>query len=152
MTAIPDGFEFSDDSARIDRDRVHRWLSEDAYWALGRSREKQDAAIAGSINYGVYRSDSGEQVAYTRVVTDGSMFAWICDVYVHRSVRGLGIGKAMMTGVIDALDLLGVWRQTLVTGDAHDLYAKYGFEPLDHPENWMTRISPTGGSAGPGGG
>ena len=151
MTDLPVGFEFSDESSMVDRELVHRWLSEDAYWAIGRSREKQDAAIDGSLNYGIYREDSTEQVAYTRVVTDGSMFAWICDVYVDRSVRGLGVGKAMMEGVIEALDLLGVWRQTLVTGDAHDLYAKYGFQALDNPEKWMTRLSPNGGSGGPGG-
>lgn len=152
MIDLPEGFEFSDEPARLDRRLVHHWLSGDAYWAIGRSREKQDSAINGSINYGVYRSGSGEQVAYTRVVTDQAMFAWICDVYVDPTVRGLGVGKAMMDGVIEALDELGVWRQTLVTGDAHALYAKYGFEALDHPDNWMTRISPNGGSGGPGGG
>src|SRR5580765_3899184 len=79
---VPDSFEFSADRARVDRAVVHRWMSEQAYWALGRSREVQDRAIDGSRNFGIYRSATGEQVAFARVVTDGATFAWICDVFV----------------------------------------------------------------------
>lgn len=143
MTELHNGFEFSDDAARIDRELVHRWLSEDAYWAIGRPREVQDRAIDGSINFGVYRVDSGEQVAYARVVTDRAMFAWICDVYVDRSVRGQGVGKAMMEAVIRALEVLDVWRLVLVTGDAHGLYARFGFETLESPESWLTKVRKT---------
>ncbi|WP_084260975.1 hypothetical protein [Micromonospora rifamycinica] len=35
----PDGHQLSTDPGRIDRDRVHHWLSTDAYRALGRDRE-----------------------------------------------------------------------------------------------------------------
>ena len=38
---LPDGYEISADAGRVDVERVHRWLSTDAYWALERSREKQ---------------------------------------------------------------------------------------------------------------
>ena len=72
---MPRDLDFSTDPARLDRERVHRWLSEHAYWALGRPRETQDAAIDGSMNFGVYDRGSGEQLAYARVVTDGVTFA-----------------------------------------------------------------------------
>ena len=62
MAAAPQGFEFSSDDDRMDRARIHTWLSTEAYWALGRSRSQQDAAIDGSRNFGVFRT-SGEQVA-----------------------------------------------------------------------------------------
>ena len=93
MTDVPplaEGYEISTDADRIDAERVHRWLSTDAYWAIGRPREKQDAAIAGSLNFGVYETVSGQQVAYARVITDRATFAWLCDVYVDPSVRDLG--------------------------------------------------------------
>src|SRR5690242_13653690 len=67
--SLAEGYEISTDPARIDVERVHRWLSTDAYWALGRSRDKQERAIAGSLNFGVYEAASGHQVAYARVVT-----------------------------------------------------------------------------------
>ena len=30
---LPDGYELDDDPARIDREAVHRYLSEESYWA-----------------------------------------------------------------------------------------------------------------------
>ncbi|MGD6746617.1 GNAT family N-acetyltransferase [Streptomyces sp. BH106] len=134
---LPDGYEISTDPARIDTDRVHAWLSEDAYWALGRPRAQQDKALVGSLNFGVYDAASGEQVAYARVVTDEATFAWLCDVYVDRSVRGKGIGKAMVTAVRDHLKPLGIRRVLLATQDAHGVYEEVGFKPLEHPDQWM---------------
>lgn len=82
-TAVMHGaYEISADPARIDAARVHHWLSSDAYWALGRPREKQDAAIAGSLNFGAYHGETGAMAAYARIVTDYATFAWLCDVYV----------------------------------------------------------------------
>ena len=140
MTDIPplaEGFEISTDAARLDRERVHRWLSTDAYWAIGRAREKQDEAIAGSLNFGVYDTASGEQVAYARVITDRATFAWLCDVYVDPSVRGKGIGTALVGAVREHLRPYGVRRILLATHDAHGVYAKLGFAALETPEHWM---------------
>ncbi|MDJ0380931.1 GNAT family N-acetyltransferase [Streptomyces sp. G-G2] len=116
---------------------VHRWLSGDAYWALGRSREKQDRAIAGSLNFGVYDRDSGAQLAYARVVTDRTTFAWLCDVYVAPAERGKGLGTALAVAVRDHLAPYGLRRIMLATADAHEVYAKVGFEPLGNPGRWM---------------
>ncbi|MFJ2772456.1 GNAT family N-acetyltransferase [Streptomyces sp. NPDC087300] len=134
---MPDGYEISADPARIDAARVHRWLSTDAYWALGRAREKQDAAIAGSLNFGVYDEASGEQVAYARVVTDRATFAWLCDVYVAPAARGKGLGTTLVAEIRAHLEPFGLRRILLATADAHGVYAKLGFAPLDNPEKWM---------------
>ncbi|WP_354637803.1 GNAT family N-acetyltransferase [Kitasatospora camelliae] len=136
-TALPEGYEISTDPARLDPALIHRWLSTDAYWALGRAREKQDAAIAGSLNFGVYHRDSGEQLGYARVVTDRATFAWLCDVYIAPAARGLGLGTALTAAVRDHLAPLGLRRILLATADAHDVYAKAGFTPLDNPRKWM---------------
>ena len=132
-------YRFSSDSAEIDRATVHRWLSEESYWAQGRSRALQDQAIDGSRNFGVFETASGTQVAYARVVTDGATFAWLCDVFVTPEVRGQGIGVALIEGIIDVFESLNLKRMLLATGDAHGLYAKFGFEPLDTPSKWMLR-------------
>ena len=133
----PDGYEISTDPARLDVELIHQWLSQDAYWALGRSREKQDQAIAGSLNFGVYRSGSGAQAAYARVITDYATFAWLCDVYVARADRGHGLGTALAAAVVDQLAPCGLRRILLATADAHGVYAKIGFEPLAQPAKWM---------------
>lgn len=135
--ALPDGYEISTDAARVDAARVHQWLSTDAYWALGRAREHQDRAIAGSLNFGVYDAASGEQVAYARVVTDHATFAWLCDVYVDRAVRGKDVGSALVAAVRDHLEPLGLRRIMLATRDAHGVYDKVGFAALAEPDNWM---------------
>jgi GNAT superfamily N-acetyltransferase len=133
-----DGYEISTDPSRLDAELIHRWMSQDAYWAQGRSRETQDRAIASSLNFGLYNSTSGAQVGYARAVTDYATFAWLCDVYVARADRGKGLGVALATAVRDHLVPLGLRRILLATSDAHGVYAKVGFEPLAKPEKWMS--------------
>jgi GNAT superfamily N-acetyltransferase len=135
----PEGYAFSSDPALVDADLVHTWLTTDAYWALGRPREVVDKSFAGSLVFGVYRpeSDGGGQVGFARAVTDGATFAWLCDVYVDRSVRGRGLGTWMVEQARDELARLGVGRILLATLDAHAVYAKIGFAPLTEPDRWM---------------
>ncbi|MEH0937878.1 GNAT family N-acetyltransferase [Micromonospora psammae] len=130
-----DGYRLSTDPDLLDLDRVHHWLSTDAYWALGRSRETVARAFAHSIAFGVYRAD-GIQVAVARVVTDRATFAWLCDVYVARQERGRGLGSWLAASACDHLAELGVHRILLATVDAHGVYAKLGFGPVK-PELWM---------------
>lgn len=139
---------FSADPADVDRERVHRWLSEQSYWAAGRSRATQDAAIDASLNFGVFDADSGEQLGYARVVTDGATFAWLCDVFVAAEVRGRGVGTMLLDGVMRALAPLGLQRLLLATRDAHELYARFGFAPLERPDRWMSiESAPLAGAA-----
>ncbi|WP_189109301.1 GNAT family N-acetyltransferase [Streptomyces camponoticapitis] len=137
-TTTSAAYEISTDPARLDADRIHRWLSTDAYWALGRSRHTQDGAIAGSLNFGVYDTASGEQIAYARVVTDHATFAWLCDVYVAPVARGRGLGTELVTAVRDHLAPLGLRRVMLATEDAHGVYEKVGFKSLENPLMWMS--------------
>jgi GNAT superfamily N-acetyltransferase len=132
----PDGYIFSPDPALVDADLVYTWLTTDAYWALGRPREMVDKSFAGSLVFGVYRPEGG-QVAFARAVTDGATFAWLCDVYVDRAARGLGLGTWLVEQVRDELERRGVRRILLATLDAHAVYAKVGFTPLAEPDRWM---------------
>jgi GNAT superfamily N-acetyltransferase len=130
-------YEISTDPARLDVPRIHDWLSTDAYWALGRTLATQEAAIAGSLNFGAYHYVTGVQHAYARVVSDFATFAWLCDVYVDRAARGQGLGTTLVTTIRDHLAPHGLRRVLLATDDAHGVYAKAGFEPLASPQKWM---------------
>lgn len=130
-------YETATDAGRLDRELIHRWLSTDAYWALGRSREKQERAIESSLNFGVYERETGAQVAYARIVTDHATFAWLCDVYVAREARGKGLGTELIAAVRDHLQPCGLRRILLATADAHGVYEKLGFQTLDDPGKWM---------------
>jgi GNAT superfamily N-acetyltransferase len=134
-------YEISTDPHRLDTVRIHRWLSTDAYWALGRSLEKQSAAIAGSLNFGMYERETGEQVGYARVVTDGATFGWLCDVYIDRSVRGRGLGTRLVEAVCTWLEPHGLGRVLLATADAHGVYEKVGFRVMENPGKWLIRGS-----------
>jgi predicted GNAT family acetyltransferase len=131
-------YEFSAGTARLDTAWVHEILSTQ-YWAVGRSRAVQDAAVAGSRNYGVYTA-SGTQVAYARAVTDGATFAWIADVVVHPEHRRQGLGTLLVDGLMADLEALGLRRVLLkASPEGHDLYRKAGFDGLDEPEAWLLR-------------
>ncbi len=132
-------FRFSDSPTDVDRSLVHHWLSEQSYWAAGRSREALDRAVDGSLNFGVYERESGRQVAYARVVTDRATFAWLCDVFVDPDLRGQGIGHGLIDGVLAVLEPMGLRRVLLATRDAHGLYAAHGFTPLPEPDRFMVR-------------
>ena len=136
-----DTYRFSSHADDMDRKQIHAWLSKEAYWALGRPRALQDAAIDASTNFGMFDSMTGRQVAYARVVTDSVTFAWLCDVFVDPTLRGHGVGVALMNNVCSLLDELKLKRVVLATGDAHGLYEKFGFEPLAQPEKWMARTA-----------
>ncbi|MEW2051806.1 GNAT family N-acetyltransferase [Streptomyces sp. NPDC005476] len=137
-TDLPAGYDISADPARLDRAVIHQWLSEDSYWALGRPPDKQDAAVANSLNFGVYDSATGVQLGYALVVTDQATFAWLCDVYIDRGSRGKGLGHALVAAVCEHLAPYGLRRVLLATADAHAIYTKAGFATLEKPEKWMT--------------
>jgi len=139
-----DGYDISTDPRRLDLDLVHRWLSTDAYWALGRPRETTERAVAASLNYGVFRTADGAQVGYARAITDGATFAWLCDVYIDRGERGAGLGRWLVGAVRDDLLGRGVRRLLLTTADAHGVYEPLGFAPLADPDRWMEIDTRTG--------
>jgi GNAT superfamily N-acetyltransferase len=137
----PDGFEADDDAARIDVDVVHGFLST-SYWAPGIPREVVAQSIAGSLNLGVYAAD-GSMVAFARMVTDRATFAWLADVFVVEESRGHGLGRFVVSTLIDHPDLKGVRRFMLATADAHELYRSYGFsEPADPSRMMVISKSP----------
>ena len=89
----------------------------------------------------MYDEATGAQLAYARVVTDGALFAWLCDVFVAPSVRGTGVGKLLLQGVLDDLEPLGLKRMLLATADAQELYRRFGFTELSGEMAWMIRQS-----------
>lgn len=113
---------------------IHSLLKE-AYWCKGIPKTTLQAAIDGSLCFGVYQGL--RQVAFARVVTDKATFAWLCDVIVNEKDRGQGISKALVKFIVEHPDLKGLRRICLATKDAHELYAKFNFKVTETPQNWM---------------
>lgn len=128
----------STDPARLDVDLIHAFLSEHAYWALGRPRALTERAIAHSLCFGAYADDAGgAQLGFARVVTDRALFAYLADVFVVQEARGQGVGKTLVTAIMEHEDVRSLRRVMLATDDAHGLYAQFGFTPLSDAEAWM---------------
>ncbi len=137
MTARDTGsYVISTDSDDFDLDVFHRWISEQSYWANGRTRETTEAAVANSLVFGAYSSE-GTMVGAARVVTDCATFGWLCDLFVIEGHRGNGLGRALVEAVVLHPCLYDTKRIILATGDAHGLYEQYGFKELGRPERWM---------------
>jgi len=126
------------DRARMDLDVIHGFLSQDSYWAKNVPREVVERAVAHSLCVGAFDGDA--QVGFARVITDYATFAYIADVFVLPSHRGLGIGKEIMNVIMTLQDLRGLRRWHLVTRDAHGLYEQFGFASLDQPARHMMRV------------
>lgn len=138
----PDGrFLISTDPARLDLAVVHDYLANRSYWVLGIAREKVERAAANSLCFGVYERTSGRQVGYARVVTDYTLFAYLCDVFVLEDFRGLDLGKWLVATVLAHPDIPNPRRWLLATKDAHGLYAQNGFVPLPEPTRWMVKMA-----------
>lgn len=124
------GLELDDDKARIDRDAVHRWLSEVSYWATGRPRETQDRLIAEAWRVvGLY--DGERQIGFARAWSDGVSFVYLADVYVLEEYRGRGLGEALVRFMIEESEYAHV-RWLLHTTNMHSLYRKLGFGDPDY--------------------
>jgi len=121
------GYELDDDRGRIDVREVRRYLSEDSYWASGRSLEAVERAVRYSAR-GVGLYLEGRQVGFCRVVSDGVAMAYLADVYVLPEQRGRGLGAEMVREAVENGPHAGL-KWLLHTRDAHSLYARFGFGP-----------------------
>ncbi len=131
--------ELSDDTTRLQLDRIHGWLAR-SYWSPGIARDLVERAIAGSHCLGAY--DGDVQVGFARAITDHATFAWIADVWVDESVRGQGLGRRMVGWFVDHPRFAGIRRIGLVTADAHGVYEALGFHALLRPDRYMERLDP----------
>ncbi|WP_435824014.1 GNAT family N-acetyltransferase [Actinoplanes missouriensis] len=128
-------YVLTEDRERVDLDRVHRWLSEESYWAAGRERDIVARSIEGSMPYSILLGD--EQVGFARAVTDGATFAWICDVFIDPAHRGHGLGTWLVDSILESLGERGILRFLLATRDAHEVYRRSGFEQLAGAHRFM---------------
>src|SRR5204862_3993507 len=128
-------YEIDTDKRRLDLAAIHRFLSQESYWAKNRTLEQTLTAIENSLCFGVYRGR--ELVGFARVITDKATFAYIGDVFILEEHRGRGLSKWLMETILAQPDLQGLRRWILATHDAHGLYKQFGFDTVKFPERWM---------------
>ena len=137
--ALPSGYELDDDRDRVDLDAVHRFLSEEAYWVRGRSRETIERLIRESTRVIAAYAPDGSLAGFTRVMSDASSMAWLGDVFVLSEHRRRGLGTELVREAVEDPRYRDcAWY--LNTRDAHELYRRFGFTVAT--DKTMVRIRP----------
>src|SRR5215212_2314165 len=132
-------FTISTDPKRLDIDAICDFFTR-AYWAMGRPRERSERALANSLVFGLY--DGEKQIGLARVISDYSIFAYLCDVFIHEDYRAHGLGKWLIQTIMEHPDLKDIRRWVLITTNAHGLYKQFGFTSMEDPEHWMQVFKP----------
>jgi GNAT superfamily N-acetyltransferase len=132
-------FYISTDQSKLDVPMIVDFLLNTSYWAKDRNKEMIEKSIANSLSFGVYDS-ANKQVGFGRVVTDYAVYGWIMDIFILEECRGKGLGKLLMSTIIDHEELRSLKRLGLATRDAHKLYEQFGFTALEHPEYVMQKL------------
>src|SRR2546423_8524940 len=135
----PVHYEISTDRSRLDVTLIHEFLRS-SYWAQGIPRAVVEKSIEHSLCFGAFLD--GRQVGFARVITDFASFAYLADVFVVPEHRGRGISKMLIRAILEHPELQGLRRFLLATPRPPKLFAHFGFQPLTHPEDFMTVHKP----------
>jgi GNAT superfamily N-acetyltransferase len=138
-TLTRNGYTLSTDPSRLDLGVIHGFLT-NSYWAKGIPRDVVARSIENSLCFGVY--DNEKLVGFARVISDFATYAYIGDVFILESHRGRGLAQWMMECIMNHPKLQNLRRWTLLTRDAHGLYAKFGFTPVTRSERYMELHNP----------
>ena len=128
-------FYISTDKPKMDIEIIHKYLSEESYWAKGISKEIVEKSLANSFCFGVFYHD--RQIGFAKVITDFTTIAYLGDVFILDEFRGLGLSKLLMETIMHHPELQGLRRWILLTADAHELYKKFGWNNIKEPTRWM---------------
>jgi len=124
----------------MDVKMIHRFLSEDSYWAKGISYALVDNYLTHSFCIGAFVN--GEQVSFGRVITDYYTFGWFADFFVLPEYRGQGISKKMLSYILEQPWSKRLRRKMLNTSDAHGLYRQFQFKDLTNPSYILEIYNP----------
>ena len=124
----------------MDVKAIHRFLSEDSYWAKGISYALVDHSLSNSFCAGAFVND--EQVGFGRVITDYYTFGWFADFFVLPAYRGQGISKEMLSYILEQPWSKRLRRKMLNTSDAHGLYRQFQFRDLANPSGILEVYNP----------
>jgi len=127
-------YTISTDKALLDLQYVYDLLCVPSRYSTGLPPERFPLVIENSVCFHVRHWD--RQMGFARVVTDYTEFASLWDVFIDEPHRGQGLGKALMSAILQHPHLRGVFRWFLMTEDAHRLYQKFGFKT----ETWNPYI------------
>ena len=97
-----------------------------------RSAEAARAGLPGSF-FAVCVAYGGVTVAMGRIISDGALFFHLVDIAVDPAHQGKGLGKAMVATLLAHVRKVApakAYVSLMANGEAHRLYAPFGFAPV----------------------
>ena len=99
----------------------------------GLTPKTAEGAAAGLPNtvHAVVIRKADRVVGMGRVIGDGGLFFQVVDIAVEPAHQGRGLGKAIVAALVENLRATapkGAYVSLMADGEAHRLYAQYGFE------------------------
>ena len=135
-----DDYLISTDPSILNVDFIHSFLCNESYWAKNIPFAVVENSIKHSLCFGVY--SSAEQIGFARLITDKATFAYLADVFIVPAYRGRGLSKWLIETIHAHPQLQTLRRWMLGTLDAHELYKKFGWTPLQEPNRFMQKHNP----------
>jgi N-acetylglutamate synthase-like GNAT family acetyltransferase len=142
ITFQRDRLSVSTDRRRLDLNAVLEMLR-NTHWGGDLTPSILERAVANSLCFGLYEGPL--QLGFARVVTDLVTYGYLTDVVIVEGRRGKGLGEWLVECVLAHPDLHRLRRLALLTRDAPDLYARFGFVEGSVELGYMEL--PGGGSA-----
>ena len=124
----------------MDVEVIHKYLSQDSYWAKGISYELVENSLINSFCVGAFIDE--KQIGFARLITDYSTFAYLADVFVLPEFQGNRVAKQMLSHIFEQGFIKRLRRIMLMTRDAHGLYRQFQFKDPKNPAGVMEIANP----------
>lgn len=96
-----------------------------------KSREGAEVGLPNSV-FGVTIRENASVVGMGRIIGDHGLFFQVTDIAVDPAHQGRGLGKRIMGRLMEKLNEVapaGSYVSLIADGEAHRLYAQFGFAP-----------------------
>lgn len=130
-------YYISTNNILLNKDKIWSLLKE-CFWSKNIPLEYVEKFIKHSLCFGVYQNCNNELIGFSRVITDYTTYAYICDVVIDHDYRKKGLGSALIKAMICHPELQGLKTWSLKTTEsARKIYEKLGFSIGEHPEQQL---------------
>lgn len=108
-------------------DQLHA-LFQEMWWSKGRTKSDIECLIKNCLIIAIIDNETNELSGFARVLTDEFRYAYIFDVMTQEKLRGMGIGKMIMTHIFTHPRLKDVKHIELTClPEMANYYKKFGF-------------------------
>lgn len=121
----------------LDMEMIHKYLSEESYWAQNIPVNLVKQSIENSLNFGIFHET--KQIGFARLITDKTTMAYLCDVFIIEAYQRKSLSSWLMKTMMNHPELQGLRLWILLTSSADWLYEKHGFTQPIQPELYMEK-------------